>query len=460
LLWYIPLLWIALLSVPRWRLRGRLPDFLLAAGTFTTLLFLYALWWDWPGGRAWGPRLMAVTTPAIALMALPLLDELTTARFTWKRPFIGGLLLLSILVQVPGVWVNFSVQEGREFAQGMMLEQRLWDWRSSPLLTHWQSIGTETSDPFWQQPFFWRHPPQQIALLGILGVLALVLPLWRLRQPRAGEWSGWPAISIGAWIGLAATVIWLAAPDPRWHETSAEPAHSQQLWNYLEETVTDSDLVLLDLIPYFDVLGRSSIWMDRAPFPPHYLGWRRKEQFTVTEEERLQKWLAPYGRVWLSLQGTPPGDPGSTTEQWLDRWAYRGSHEWFGTQRLVAYFLPGQAQPRTLNGPFHFGQTVNLAQATVQPGRKPAYRLVELEWHPIEDPDLRFSLQVLDKNGQLYTQIDHPPQSVNRIGAVVPEEGYTLLLKVYHAYTGQPVPLVSSSVQPYPGMLILETYVP
>ena len=48
----------------------------LAATLIVITLLFYAKWYDWTGGRAWGPRLLVMTTPALLLLCLPALDRL------------------------------------------------------------------------------------------------------------------------------------------------------------------------------------------------------------------------------------------------------------------------------------------------------------------------------------------------------------------------------------------------
>lgn len=68
--------------------REACPEYALAAALMVITLLFYAKWYDWTGGRAWGPRLLVMTTPALLVLCLPVLDRPCT------RPtvlYVGGL---------------------------------------------------------------------------------------------------------------------------------------------------------------------------------------------------------------------------------------------------------------------------------------------------------------------------------------------------------------------------------
>ncbi|MBX2999105.1 MAG: hypothetical protein KF893_11395 [Caldilineaceae bacterium] len=443
LLWYLPLVLVIPLGLPHWRRQRRLPEFLLAFAVFVIPLLLYSLWWDWPGGTAWGPRLILFTTPALILMALPALAQIVDGA-GWRRIAVITALLVSILAQLPGVLVNTGVLEGWEFYIGVTQEQRLWTWPHAPLISHWRSLLMDRIvEPLWLQPFFWQQPLWRIVItlgMALIATISIFYGLgmaWQRRlQPRAFVIA---AISLIFFMGMLPIA---AQGDPRWHERGAEPEDNQQLWAYLTETAQRDDIAVVDMLLYYDMLGRTAAWMNAGPPQLPYIGWVR----TPVGEDPLPltDWLDDYNRVWLSLAMTPPGSLESTTERWLDGWAFRGRQIWFGTQRLVEYLLPAAEPIATSTASFRFGDDLWLDNFTVRPGKDARFRLIELEWRGVDDPDSRLSVQILDQNGQLLTQHDQPPGSLtndrgtlDRIAIAAPSGSYLLILKSYNAATGE-----------------------
>jgi hypothetical protein len=440
LIWYLPLVLLIPFGLPHWRRNGRLPEFLLALAIFVITLLLYSVWWDWPGGTAWGPRLILFTTPALVLMALPALAQIANGA-GWRRVAVAGVLILSILAQLPGVLVNTAVLEGWEFYIGVTQEQRLWTWTHAPLVSHWRSLLVDRIvEPLWLQPFFWQQPPGRSILMVGMALMAAILIVVGLR--RAWQPHGQPLALVAAALSLVILMGMLpvaAQNDPRWHERGAEPEDNQQLWAYLTETAQRGDMAIVDMLLYYDMLGRTAAWMNAGPPQLAYIGWIRTP--VGEDPQALAGWLDDYNRVWLSLAMTPPGSPESTTEQWLDGWAYRGRQIWFGTQRLVEYLLPADETLAVSTAAFRFGGDLWLDRFSVHQGKDPAFRLVELTWRNADDPDLRYSVQVLDREGRVIEQLDRPPGSsqpgTDRIAIAVPAEGYTLILKSYNAATGE-----------------------
>ena len=449
-LWHVPLTWLALASVFHWRRGKRLPDFLLALGTVLSLLLLYSAWSDWAGGRSWGPRFLATTMPAVALMALPMLEGLLSR--SWPllaRIAIGAVLLFSVVMQLPGVLVNFTAQEGLDLDSGLKLQQLYWMWAYSPLVNNWRAMGSPTTDPILGQRLLWgQHPAGMASLLG-LGLLGAAAAITGLRRSVLGR--GTAALGVGGLIAagvLATGLLLIAANDPRWEEASAEPAENRAVLDYIGAHASPTDLVLFDMIPYYDLIGRTWLWLNRAPVRPQFVGWLRRDQMQPANIARLEGWLQPHSRTWLVLEGTEPGSAESTTEAWLDRYGYRGREEWIGTQRVVEYLLasePGDGMTVPLAA--HFGDGPVFKGYSAQRGRAPGQAVVRLLWDAPGRESLRFSVQALGPDGTVLAGIDRRPgQSPaedgfeDRIGLAVGTDDYTLLLRVYDSAGGAVLP--------------------
>jgi hypothetical protein len=294
------------------------------------------------------------------------------------------------------------------------------------------------------QPFFWRQALWLGGAAIVCWATAFGLSLYGLRQALRRR-SRPPALA-GAALALLALLLILplaAHDDPRWHEKNAEAEDNRQLWRYLDAQAQRGDVAVVDMLLYYDLVGRTAGWMNATPPTLAYIGWLRTPP--GQEPAPLARWLPAYQRVWLSLAMTPPGSPESTTESWLDRWAYRGEEVWFGTQRLVSYLLPSDQRLAQAEAPLRFGDRLTLQDYTVQAGKAAGFRLVDLTWLGAGSPDLRLSLQVLDPQGGLLHQIDRIPGSLpdaggahDRMAIAVPAGGYKVILKAYDAASGQP----------------------
>jgi hypothetical protein len=454
-LWHVPLTWLAIASVFFWRRGKRLPDFLLALGTVLSLLLLYSAWSDWAGGRSWGPRFLATVMPAVALMALPALEGLLSRAWpAAARIAVAAVLVLSVLMQLPGVLINFTAQEALDIAAGLTTRLLYWMRPHSPLLTYWSAIGSATTDPLLaQRPLWGEHPARMAALLivALLGVAAAGIGLWRALAGR--RTAALAAGGLLAAIALAGGLLWVAADDPRWQEASADPAENRAVLDFVNAKAGPDDLVLLDIIPYYDMIGRTWLWLNRAAARPPFVAWLRREQMQPASSERLARWLQPYGRAWLSLEGTAPGAAESTTEAWLDSNAYRGSDQWLGTQRVVEYIVPPEPVDAAVT-PAHveFAGGPTLLGYAVQRGKASGQIAVRLLWDAPAPDSLRFSVQAVDGSGQLLEGIDRRPGALpteagyeDRVGLAVGTDAYSLVLRMYDSANGNILPVAGAA---------------
>jgi hypothetical protein len=359
------------------------------------------------------------------------------------------VLLLSVAAQLPGVLVDFDRQEGLDVKAGLSLSQLRWTWTHSPLVSYWQAIGSPTTDPVLAQRSLWaQHPWRMVLLLG-LGLLGLALAVAGLRRSAGGR--GAAALGVAGLVvalALGAGLPLAAANDPRWEETSADRAENRSLMTFIRANTSTSDLVLLDLIPYYDITGRTWLWMNRASVPPQYIGWLRRDRMQPPDAKRLRDWLKPYDRAWLALEGTASGAPESTTEAWLDGYGYRGREEWIGTQRVVEYiFAPEPVDGVITPLEAQFGDGPVLKGYSARRGRSPGQAVVRLLWDAPGRATLRFSVQALDKDGKVLATIDRRPGELpsadgyeDRVGLAVGTDDYMLLLRVYDSAVGAVLP--------------------
>lgn len=462
--WYFPALWLAPFFVRRWRVNGRLPDYLLAAASALALIVVYSLWYDWPGGRAWGPRMIITATPALAMLVLPAIDWLLVDHGRrWAKVLVAGVLVLSLLVQLPGALVNFERQEELDMQAGVTFDQLLWSPGLSPLVTYWQRIGT-APDPLLLQPYLRALPPAaRLATAGCVGlaVAALALAAWRIRYRRR---AGGRLATVAATLLLLFVILPpLAYADPRWDEQSAVREDNRAMMRSIQEAWQPGDVVLLDLMESSDKGRRTGQWLNFAGREPT-IGWLRKNTMEGATGEQLAAWLTPYRRVWLLLQATNEGDSASTTEKWLDGWAFGGRRWWTGDQRVVEYLLPPavtvQSSTQAVIGPFIFGGSVVLQGYQLAVDDTTGDVWLQLQWERAGGADIRYSVQALDSAGTLLAQVDGAPSASEnnqtRVGLRLSQSDAHLILKLYRAGDGSVLPLVAAGLQPADFLLLAE----
>lgn len=441
LLWYMPVVMLIFFGLPAWRKGGRRPEYALAAALIVSTLLLYAKWYDWTGGRAWGPRLLVMTTPALLVLCLPRLDHLRSAdRF--GRWWIGGVLGLSCLVQLLGVLLNFELLEAIQMQAGVSFEQLVWSLPHTPLLTYWPSFFSHTGfDPVWGRAAFWQQAWQLCGLFVVTGGLLLFLLGVGLQQARRGQatrtlWMGTLLLA----LLFALLTVRTAADDPRWAERTANPADNQAVVDFLQAETQRGDVVLLDMTAATDQQGRQGFWMNHGVSGVPYIAWVRNSP-ALAPDEQLGRWLQPYSRIWLVMQETVENAPDSTTEQWLDQHAYRGRQQWIGSQRVVEYLAASQLAPLVaVTAPTAFDNGAVLERYQVRPGNAPATTLIDLAWQTTLAAEWRFSVQALDSQGQVVAQIDDRPARLpeqrDQIGLTLPPSARQLILKLYHSQSG------------------------
>ena len=442
LFWYIPITLLAFFGWREWRSSGRAAEYLLATAIIVLTILFYAKWYDWTGGRAWGPRMIVIMTPALLTLCLPMLDRVQrpTGQARW---WIGGCLLLSILVQVPGVFVNFELLEAEQMKNGLTFAQLVWSVAHTPLLTAWPYLFSGTLvDPIWWRAGFWQQSLASLSIFVLAGLLLLVtLGVGIRRTQQAKPTGGWWWLGLSAALLFALLTVRLAVADPRWQERTANPIDSRAVVDYLRGQVGAGDVVVLDMSATTDHYGWQASWMNRGVRSVPYLTWVRDSD-VLSPTAQLATWLAPYARVWLIMQDTPENAPTATTEQWLDQSAYRGRQQWIGSQRLVEYIMPPTSTPRLVeNSRVEFDGAATLEAYVIYAGRLPNYAAIELTWAARPADGWRFSIQALDSTGKLVAQLDGRPAELpglhDRVGLTLPADVQQLILKVYDSQNGQ-----------------------
>jgi hypothetical protein len=103
----------------------------LFGGVVLTLFCFYSTLAHWDADRSYGPRYLL---PGLAFLCMPLVSWFALKSSELKRQFLLVALLVSTVVQVPGVLVDFSKVGHTEEIGYRSFELRRWEWQSSALV--------------------------------------------------------------------------------------------------------------------------------------------------------------------------------------------------------------------------------------------------------------------------------------------------------------------------------------
>lgn len=103
---------------------------ILFGGVVFVMLAFYALLQHWDADRSYGPRYLL---PACAFFCIPLGWWFREPRESPRHRIALAAVLVSALVQLPGVLVDFSKVGSMPETSRRTLQERRWDWRSTAL---------------------------------------------------------------------------------------------------------------------------------------------------------------------------------------------------------------------------------------------------------------------------------------------------------------------------------------
>jgi hypothetical protein len=146
---------------------------MLFAGLFLAFFMFYASLGNWMGGRSYGPRYLVPFLPALVL---PLAFWSPPPR--WRRPACV-LAALSVLVQIPGVAVDYSkVRMERAFAGETVAQDTRWS--SMPLVLNARATATNGQRAVTYLVGLETPPPVAIGEKNLSAALSFSLDLWWL----------------------------------------------------------------------------------------------------------------------------------------------------------------------------------------------------------------------------------------------------------------------------------------
>jgi hypothetical protein len=143
---YSPVAVLALAGLIRLYRRGDRSAALLLLSIPVLFLLFYATLGNWIGGRSYGSRYLVLVLPLLGPGLAVAIGWLAQQR--WSRLAVVAVLLLSTMVQLPGVLVDYAkVSQASAARQGAFTtEARQWQWSASPLALNTAALWTAAPD--------------------------------------------------------------------------------------------------------------------------------------------------------------------------------------------------------------------------------------------------------------------------------------------------------------------------
>jgi hypothetical protein len=472
---YSPILLACLVSFPLFLKRHRLEGWLLALLVIAHLL-LFAKWYMWWGGFAWGPRFLVPLTPFLVITLAPLVESVLTRGSLPAKLALAALAMLSTAVQVLGVSVNFVLYEVKlreifpapEANPALYDPPALYDLRYAPILGQMRLLSRPNSD------FAWLGPdridlPVLVFTLGLILLSAVVI--FRLMRQGNKALDGLFAIRHSPFaivvIGLVSVVALSGFSLRRYYRDPLQGgpnAGYMQALEHIEAHDQPGDGIIT-ITPYQHDFpmnhyrGRLPILGLAQAAPP-------LEEGMVT---LLEGALSAHRRLWLVTAGIQPADPTNGVEEWLAEHAFKASDEWYGDFRLCLYGSPGglsELIPLDIRlGPDVSLRGYQIVSQSVSPGQ---ILSLSLDWQALAQLDRNYKVfvQLLSSEGQLVAQRDGQPldgfrptsiwrrsqEITDRYGLLLPDTlppgAYQLVVGMYDGETGQRLKVSGRSVPP------------
>jgi hypothetical protein len=465
---YSPILLACFVSFPLFLKRHRLEGWLLGL-IVVAHLALFAKWYMWWGGFAWGPRFLVPLTPLMAITLAPLVKGVLTRGSLPIKLALAVLALLSTAVQVLGVSVNFVLYEVKlrqifpapEVNPALYDPPALYDLRYSPILGQMQLLSREHSDLAWLGPD-WMDLPVLVFTLGLILLSAVVI--FQLTRQSNKALNG-RRVALLIVIGLVSVVALSGFSLRRYYRDPLQSGPNigyMQALEHIEAHAQPSDGIVT-ITPYqYDLpmnhyRGRLPILGLAQAEPP------LEEGMTTL----LEGALSAHRRLWLVTAGIQPADPTNGVEEWLAQHAFKASDEWYGDFRLCLYGSPGElSEPIPLDirlGPDISLQSYQIDSQSALPGQ---ILSLSLDWQAIVQPGRNYKVfvQLLSPEGHLVAQRDSQPldgfhptstwrpgqEITDRYGLFLPDTlpsgAYQLVVGMYDGETGQRLRVAGRSV--------------
>jgi hypothetical protein len=307
-------------------------------------MLAYGSFYDWGGGRNWGPRYLAPLSALLTLLLLPLIDRAFQPRQWLLRLILLGVGALSVGMQILGISArDYAFLDAADY------------WTPPPNLSFWGELRWDQPDqwPIWGHwlrfdlthiPVIWRW---QWADLSHFDPLALLAALLIMALSLAGviaiylfqrDFKVWLVI---AWLLAGSSVALILArsyDDPRSIKDEAEasnlwPAY-QTLVRGLPQLVSPGDaLVFTDRRFEFYLLDTDKSSSQR------YIIAKPSQPEILEAVPRLLQSASPE-RIWLVTDDLDNRQLAYATELWLREHGRPTSSYIFGESVRLTAFEP------------------------------------------------------------------------------------------------------------------------
>ncbi len=376
LFWFAPLVLPALVAWPAlWHARKELAVLVAAwAAGWTALVGGWFMWW---GGWSWGTRYWVALLP---VLLLPLGWSGRRAPRA-ERALVVGAALAGVGINALGALVDFNAPLVTLYQAGLPDTAVIWSWALWPPRLHLELLRQGALDVAW-----WDGAPDLPVVAGLVGALAL--GMWAGRRHRSG-------LALGA-AALVAVALWGMAHHP-WNAADLTAASVNAI---IEEENREGDIVLLELVPYYDYFTTVQAWMNRYSAPPPYRTVVRGAPLPPDVQAMRD------GHLWFVTERTPPGDQAAETERLLLARMALMDDRWVDEWRLVRFVpLPAGGWRES---DFTFAGGITLRGAWARSGGLLIVRLTWQTARPLTEPLTTF-VQLLDAQDRVIAQQNRVP---------------------------------------------------
>ncbi len=337
LIFYSPTVLLALPGLPAlWRRERAVAAFVV--GVALAYLGLYSGYELWYGGLCWGPRFLV---PIIPVLMIPIAETLSSRR-RWVLAGVGGVLLLSFVVQASASTVDWTAYYDRVLSQHPQPETGVWlDMRNLPDAPVWgtlRSWGTDALDMLWahaqQDGSFVLHKGLMMALLLPTGA-SLVALAWALPGGRWARAAGVVATGLLA-VAVFALLVWAPVTTPGY--PGVDLGEMQGIAEIVNRSTAPRAVVTVSNEFHFHLVKN----LFKGQFVHYWYSPAQREGF-----EALLSPTVKGDRLWLAVDRVhlPPDQSGRDVEAWLTQRAYRANADWVGGYQVIEYLLPGDPPP-------------------------------------------------------------------------------------------------------------------